>query len=89
LILYHILIFFGDQSLGQQVPEGLTLAQAPEPVEPPVRLLDIGSSSSVVLGRPMGKPMGNPWKSHGKMPGKLGSYHWIEWIFAREICGKG
>lgn len=27
-----------------QVPEGLTLAQAPEPVEPPVRLLDIGSS---------------------------------------------
>ena len=27
-----------------QVPESLTLAQAPEPVEPPVKLLDIGSS---------------------------------------------
>ena len=62
-----------------QVPEGLMLAQAPEPVEPPVRLLDIGSSASLVVpvvGKSRGKLLetldksyknpGSTMKNHGK-----------------------
>ena len=32
-----------------QVPEGLELAQPPEPREPPVKLLDIGSSAPLKI----------------------------------------